>query len=79
MKWLAVMTFLNGGIVLICFGQMAHVNQCGPHLERTFFIGGGVGIAVAALIAFAAAFMVLVEFVQKRRNSRRTYVQAPKH
>ena len=79
MKWLTVMSCLNGGLVLICFGQMARVNQCGPRLEESFFIGGGFGIAVAALIAFASAFMVIVEFVQKRQKDRRAYVQAPKH
>jgi hypothetical protein len=78
-RWLVVMTYLNGGMVLICFGQLAHVNQCRPHLEKTFFVGGGVGVAVAALIAFASAFMAMVELVHKRQKARRAYAKASRH
>lgn len=79
MRWLVVMTYLNGGMVLICFGQLAHVNQCGPHLEKTFFVGGGVGLAVAAMIAFASAFMAMVELVHKLQKARRAYAKASQH
>ena len=79
MKWLVVMTYLNGGMVHICFGQMAHVNQCQPYLEHTFFFSGWVGIGLAAVITIASAFMTVVEFVQKRLKQRRAYVQASQH
>jgi hypothetical protein len=79
MKWIVVMTYLNGGLVLICLGQMAHVNQCRPHVEKTFFTGGGVGIAVAALITFALALMASVELVKKRKRACGADVQASEH
>ena len=79
MRWLVVMTYLNGGMVLICFGQLAHLNQCRPHLEKTFFVGGGVGVGVAALIGFASVFMAMVELVNKRQKARRAYDKASQH
>ena len=79
MRWLVVMTYLNSGMVLICFGQLAHVNQCRPHLEKTFFVGGGVGVGVAVMIAFASFFMAIVELVHKRQKARRAYAKASQH
>ena len=76
MKWLVVLTYLNSGLVFICFGQMAAVNECNTHLQNTFFYGGAIGIGLAVLITVAAVFAAVVEFVRKRLKPRRVYAKA---
>jgi hypothetical protein len=76
MKWFVIMTYLNVGLVLICFSQMAALNQCNTHLQHTFFYCGAIGVGIAALITIVSVFVAAVEFIQKRRNARRSYANA---
>lgn len=79
MKTLVVTISLNVGMMLICFGDMAHVNQCRPHFENTFFIGGGAMVAISALIIMAWAFMTMVEFGRSRQKGRTSNAKASQH
>jgi hypothetical protein len=66
MKWLVTMTYLNGGLMLVCFGQMTSVNECNQPFQKTLFYGGAIGIGLAAaLITIPSAFIALVEFIRK--------------
>jgi hypothetical protein len=79
MKTLVVAMSLNVGMMLICFGDMAHVNQCRPLFENTFFMGGGAMVAIAALIIVASAFMAMVEFGRSRQKGRTPNAKASQH
>jgi hypothetical protein len=66
MKWLVIMLTLNGGLVLIVFFQMAKVNQCNEHLQKTFLYpgvflvtAGSIGLSFSVIASLVPRIIVL--------------------
>lgn len=66
MKWISIMLTLNSGLVLVVFSQMAKVNQCNDHLQKTFLypgiffvVAGSIGLLFAAIGSLAPRLMIV--------------------
>ncbi len=46
---LTTVTFLNFGLVMMCFGLMARQNQCSRNLVDTFFGAGQFALSVTGI------------------------------
>jgi hypothetical protein len=65
MKWLFTLVYMNTGLLLLCFGQMAHVNRCDRPMETSFFVGGMGFLAMSLCIA--------IVLVARRRHAQTSW------
>jgi hypothetical protein len=55
-KWFLMLTFLNAGLMMVCFGLLAKQNHCSLHLVQTFDGTGRFALYFAG-VTFVVCFL----------------------
>jgi hypothetical protein len=68
MQWLSMLTTLNMGLALVCFGLLARANGCQRNLEQIFFGAGYIILSITCMVFCGAVFTSVITW---RRNRAR--------